>query len=277
MIAQFPQKGKVFKMNKMIEFISNHPEESAIVIILVTVLPILFALIKSTKNTLSELKKADKDEEDLEKKYFKEYDDKYNRGILTINDWSEKWSKSCSYQYFADNFKKSYRFAYMKSEKNRYLNFKYKNQFMKWIMFILITHISFAMLVVTNYYSWYICLIMGLVDDIPLDFSIVATIEVVLLVISAIGSIAIVKRQDIRKYQETWARHKRTLMLVDIEMLKYIDEISPYYNCYTPKALFMEKVTSLQEANIEKFAENLETKEKDLIGEIISLLKSSGK
>lgn len=77
---------------------------------------------------------------------------------------------------------------------------------------------------------------------------------------------ASVKAIEIKKYQETWARHQNSFFLMQAEMVKYCNRLSPYDKPYKDdiNKLFMERIMAVLEINNSKFVANMEDKEMQL-------------
>ncbi len=69
---------------------------------------------------------------------------------------------------------------------------------------------------------------------------------------------------DIKKYQETRARHSEHLHLLLTEMLKFISIMEPY-DCSDRKIVFVKNILYVWDNNQKKFVQNMEEKEKGLM------------
>ena len=68
---------------------------------------------------------------------------------------------------------------------------------------------------------------------------------------------------DIKKYQETWARHYFHHHLLNHEIIQYVYELGDYSNKndFDSKYIFINKFLAIENLNMEKFVANLENKE----------------
>lgn len=75
-----------------------------------------------------------------------------------------------------------------------------------------------------------------------------------------------VKKIEIYKPQETWARHRRTLYRMQVEMIKYCECLEPYNVADRDivDRLFTLRMLSIFDNNINKFVDNMENKEASL-------------
>lgn len=72
------------------------------------------------------------------------------------------------------------------------------------------------------------------------------------------------KWMDIKKYQETWARHSWHLYMMKREMLCFVNQVKPY-GTMEDRTVFVERILDIWDKNQEKFVHNLEEKEKGLM------------
>lgn len=76
---------------------------------------------------------------------------------------------------------------------------------------------------------------------------------------------------DVKKYQETWVRHSQQEYLIEKEMLLFLYRMGPYQE--SKRALiFMERIVEIWDANEQKFVQNMENKEKNLL-EVFDYIK----
>jgi len=208
-----------------------------------------------------------------------------------LQQWIDEWDYNIGnvVPTIKDEFIKSYRDAAIKAEKNRKMNFACKGLFWSWLILVMCVQILYLGLIIYQFSLFtskanalFATSVSNATEKIemlkiPLEPTIIAAIEAVLLITGVVGALAISKRADIRKYQETWARHARAVELMNIEMIKYINCISPYSDTENNEELFASAMMELRKENIEKFVANLETKEKDLFSDAVNLLKPTGK
>lgn len=89
-------------------------------------------------------------------------------------------------------------------------------------------------------------------------------IDVALVFIAFVIIIYIVSKwMDIKKYQETWARHYFHHHLLNHEIIQYVYELGDYSNKndFDSKYIFINKFLAIENLNMEKFVANLENKE----------------
>lgn len=98
----------------------------------------------------------------------------------------------------------------------------------------------------------------------------VALVFVVFVIIIYLVS----KWMDIKKYQETWARHYFHHHLLNHEIIQYVYELGDYSNKndFDSKYIFINRFLAIENLNMEKFVANLENKE-IRIGDWPELLK----
>ena len=95
------------------------------------------------------------------------------------------------------------------------------------------------------------------------DLTVSLTIFWAIAALQGIGLYAKEKHIGVHKYQETWVRHRNSLHKVQMEMVKYTQELAPYdvqdgdERDKTFKIRFLE----IMNVNNEKFVDNMENKE----------------
>lgn len=200
-----------------------------------------------------------------------EYEDECNtemtRGLYS--KWSDKWKTTRgahSFLSFTESYAQSYKIAFVGSRRNQAHNFWRKAIFVRWLqVFCLLQGILFIYAISAYIY----CNLLHKWAD-AFDPAIIAGFEACLVVFGLIAAVASTKWIDVKKYQETWARHQYTLSMMDMEMMKYLDNLAPYDRGKTEKRNreFAQQIFRIQELNIEKFAKNLEEHEKGLLDEL---------
>lgn len=88
----------------------------------------------------------------------------------------------------------------------------------------------------------------------------------ILFIIFIIALNIISKWIDIKKYQETWSRHRKHLYLLQQEMLYFLYQLGDYdpekaYYDSDRRKYFMKRIFEIENINIEKFLDNMENKE----------------
>lgn len=69
---------------------------------------------------------------------------------------------------------------------------------------------------------------------------------------------------DVKKYQETWARHRAAAESMELEVIRYLYDLEPYqkYMCKERKLrCLQERMVALSQKNIDEFAQNISEKE----------------
>lgn len=98
-----------------------------------------------------------------------------------------------------------------------------------------------------------------------IDFTSFLPFLVAICVLLAAFLYASVKAIEVKKYQETWARHQNSFFLMQSEMVKYCNHLSPYDKPGDDtNKMFMERIMSVLEINNSKFVANMENKEMQL-------------
>lgn len=77
-------------------------------------------------------------------------------------------------------------------------------------------------------------------------------------------SAVISKWIDIKKYQETWGRHSTHVQRMENEMLTFYYGFSPY-DVPDRKDIFIKNMQKIWAGNQDKFRDNIENKEKELM------------
>lgn len=105
--------------------------------------------------------------------------------------------------------------------------------------------------------------------------SLFVQMEGALLIILALSSLIISKILDVKKYQETWARHQRYQFLREQEMLRFVLHEENYSANRGEGNLkrFVKNIWQIEKMNINKFCDNMENKEKGMIDEMTGIIK----
>lgn len=164
---------------------------------------------------------------------------------------------------FYSMFRSCYKEARQKKKKNNDLNFKNKRWFIYLIIYTILAHILLSLLFVILYWV--------------LHFSgkQLLAIEAFVLFVPVMVAIVIGKNLDINKYQETWSRHTQFQYLRDQEMLCFLLHSEPYKAGEDADKVerFVKAILEIEGKNITKFCENMDTKEKGVLDEVLSILK----
>lgn len=204
----------------------------------------------------------------------KQNDSEKNKKI--INCWEKKWKNISGYTEeidpFFSLFKETYEIVQNKEDKNRINNFKWKKRFI-WILAI----VPGSMLIVNILPRWFAEI--GFIFNIPILINLgnrimskgllqefLFSLEGGLIWI--LGAFLIQKWLNVKKYQETWARHSDQKLAVDQEMVKFIYEIGGYENQNNKRKLFIERCLEIWKVNQEKFSDNINNKEIPLMNSL---------
>lgn len=153
------------------------------------------------------------------------------------------------YAFFSAELKRRLEYADKKIRKNRRLNFIIKAIF---VFLIIIVTLVYLGIMIKNYLNNHI--ITGV------EFT--ERITIFLIAIGLCGALS--KWLDIKKYQETWARHARHMGLLEIEMYRYIYAVAPYDSSGSPN-IFIKNFLEIEMINTTNFANNMENKENPLM------------
>jgi len=165
---------------------------------------------------------------------------------------------------FLDVFKESYQDSVKKSEKNRINNFKFKGWFLNllkmWICFQLLLFIGA------------VCAALKMPFLHNTSLSDFVTLSMLLFILFATALLAINKWLNIKKFQETWARHTYTMYQYQQLMLCYLDRLTfSDGSSFETREAFKLCAIHIMEKNIEKFSKNMEEKERNLMEDLFSL------
>ncbi|MCI9081233.1 MAG: hypothetical protein HFI70_02725 [Lachnospiraceae bacterium] len=168
-----------------------------------------------------------------------------------FQEWTNKWldeTEGEDLDIFFNLFKSVYQYTLCVSERNKHQNFKWKKFFLI-ILFVL--------------WGWYAVLFMITYSKNHAKLSALAEQGLGMILLVLLCSI-IAEWPNIKKYQETWARHSWQIQKMEAEMMRFVSGIEPYHR--QNKCLkFMEKILEIWDQNEEKFVHNMEEKEKELM------------
>lgn len=162
--------------------------------------------------------------------------------------WKEQWENGImeeELKVFFELFQEVYRFVKQKNEENKKRNYRCKYIF--FIVFIA----GFVIYIIFLLYSLY----KKQGSFVNLGFVLMAFIWLETI---------ISKWLDIKKYQETWARHSWHLHMMKREMLYFVSQIKPY-GAGDDRRIFVKRIIAIWDKNQEKFVYNMEEKEKGLM------------
>lgn len=192
--------------------------------------------------------------------------EKSKRKILKT--WEDEWNnlpplENKEYdEIFLAFFKDNYDYIQYKKKTNKFKNFLWKD------LFLLILAVGTIIFLKEAFHFF-------IIEENSL---IVTGTGVVFLIVTLLSAVLIVKWIDVKKYQETWARHSLHKYLLEQEMLRFILNIENY-NRVDKKRIFVVAVQKIWEENQKKFTDNMTEKEKDLgnIGLKIGSIKAGNK
>lgn len=177
---------------------------------------------------------------------------------MWINQWNME-QENRDLNFFLDLFVSVYEYTKYSMVDNKKKNEKYKKIYLLTLLGILVCMVFQGYRLFQSNITFPILIENGLY-------------MVILLFLSGIVS----KWIDIKKYQETWARHSLHIHKMDMEMLLFISKMAPYDDSQN-KVLFAERILKIWDMNEDKFVHNMENKEKELLsiglGDIILALK----
>ena len=165
-----------------------------------------------------------------------------------ISIWKQKWGAQDDPDLFVHAVESMNHYHERRAAINREKNFLHKGCFVFLVSIFGICGFALS------------C-ILYFVKEVP-----VAECWAILSMLGACVSIALLayaKWINIKKYQETWSRHRKVEQLMIAEMSKYVLEISPYNNDKR-KNEFMKNTIAIWNENTILFCNNLENKETDI-------------
>lgn len=184
--------------------------------------------------------------------------------MTLITAWKEQWKQNNFYKNtdFISFLEKIYKDTEKKYITNKNKNFIFKSLFIG----IMVCFLSGLLI-----YSIYHIMDEGVSLNVIAENSILCIIVFCALFIVS-------KWLDIKKYQETWARHRYHKFLLEKEICLYLYkmdkyEISAENTVEIANKTFMKRIFEIEEENIRKFVENMETKEIRLTESLKDLLK----
>ena len=189
-----------------------------------------------------------------------------NESIL--DRWIALWGANATNKSYKESFQEvveaNYKFFQEAAKYNSSKNFSEKGKIVKRVK------ISALLIGLLSLCIFVICMIVSKKD---VDFTSFLPLLAIICILLAAYFYASVKSIEVRKYQDTWARHQNSFFLMQSEMVKYCNHLSPYDKPGNDiNGLFMERIMAVLEINNSKFVANMENKEmqlSDLPGKII--------
>lgn len=184
-----------------------------------------------------------------------------NKQSSLYHSWDNKWDNqnNQSYNVFFELYKETYELTKKKQESNRYGNIFWKG------IFILTLFSALAVFVWMIFARKEEALSAMLVD------------RGVFLLVLTLGAGIVAKWLDVKRYQETWSRHSKTLHRMNMEMLAFVSELPPYQIYNNPRKRFIERISIIWNDNQIQFSENMEGKEMELMDAVTRLSPSKNK
>lgn len=172
------------------------------------------------------------------------------------HQWATAWKgknekESEDYQLFFDTFKTAYKEGKSGKKRNKDKNFLVKWYFV-WLLFGLL-------IIQIRLFFWF----LEQMTDAQLSGGDILAFEASFLILLLLASITFSKVLDIKKYQETWARHTRYHVFREQEMMQFIMKTGDYYGLdqNAIRRKFIHNIMKIERDNIEKFCTNMEEKE----------------
>ncbi len=171
-----------------------------------------------------------------------------DENVRLFNQWKQKWeneARTDELETFFELYQEVFQSVLCKMNKNKEKNYAYKKCFLGALVVGFLLYTCFMVF----------CFIRKESSFVNLGFILAAFIWLETI---------ISKWLDIKKYQETWARHSWNLYMMKREMLCFVNQIKPYGNTEDRK-IFVERILNIWDKNQEKFVHNLEEREKNLM------------
>ena len=181
-----------------------------------------------------------------------------NKSILSR--WIVLWGANATNKSYKESFQEvveaNYKFFQEAAKHNSSKNFAEKEKIVRRVK------ISALVIGLLSLCIFVICMVVSKKD---IDFTSFLPLLAIICILLAAYFYASVKSIEVRKYQETWARHQNAFFLMQSEMVKYCNHLSPYDKPGNDiNELFMERIMAVLEINNSKFVANMENKEMQL-------------
>lgn len=174
--------------------------------------------------------------------------------------WEKKWDTNTGDGDFKRFLRSVYQEVLVKAKHHRANNQKYKKRFLQIHNVMFLVCITMLVIAVLAFYAGkYVDCLPDFEFSWGLAFGWIGICVIIAIWLSAVTA----KWIDIKKYQETWARHAQHQRKIEKEMFLYYYELGKYNQSVTPdrEKLFMEHILEIEEKNISKFVDNIENKE----------------
>ncbi|MBR2836036.1 MAG: hypothetical protein IKE43_10085 [Coriobacteriales bacterium] len=197
-----------------------------------------------------------------------------------LEEWSITWGND--YPLFKSYFIEQFKQSSSRADQNRDYNFWGKRRIVRIYNFLILAQLLYIIFLLAVFSSpLWIGLINSifstyfkptfLLDSIQLDGGLIAGIEAVLLTSFAIVFISKNTWLNVKKYQETWARHRLTQYRLLHEMLRFLDKTNPYNNPGNDKRMFIENTLAILDEDMQMFHRNLTDKEVSVLKDFLSI------
>ena len=180
-----------------------------------------------------------------------------------LQQWLEKWNQDSvgsKKALISDLVHDTYQYVQIKAEQNKRLNFRMKRAYLIAVLAMIIVY-GFLFLRNLKEKEGAAEVLSGLLDN------------AVVLGVLITTAVLIAKWIDVRKYQETWNRHRKHQFLLEQEMLLYLYEQDPY-RTGDKEQIFVLRFLSIESGNMSLFHANMQDREKGLT-DILEHLKKS--
>ena len=186
-------------------------------------------------------------------------DDLYENKIFS--NWEARWSEQNGDEFTKGLVLEIYNKVKSKKDDNRKKNIRFKRGFVGIHVLAILVLGGCVFSLVKNKAHWS-------------EFLSVCSFCIII----AIWASAVVSKWiDIKKYQETWARHSKNLFAMNREMLLFYYGLPPYENLTTKKDQFINNMLDIWLNNQMEFNDNLVMKEKKLTEDFMEHLTLSPK
>ena len=206
-----------------------------------------------------------------------------------LKGWIKKWGDT-DFQEFKEYLISSFSFSCIHADINRDFNFWGKKRVVRLFRFLIIAQFVYICILAILFSSpvWIYLInlffnkkhsITALLNSIPHEGGLLLAIEATLLSAFAITFIAKNTWLNVKKYQETWARHRLTQYRMSHEMLRFLSQTEPYTGTNTEqnKRLFIGRILLILDDDMQAFSKNLTEKEASVIADFLSIHSSSSK
>lgn len=177
-----------------------------------------------------------------------------------INLWMTAWGDGP--EPFTEWFVRTYTTVHNEAEKHKILNFKTKKCFICRLRLLFVVQAAFLVV--------FLCLCL-FCPKFSFDRDVFLASEAGLILAGFLFLLPLLKKIDIMKHQETWARHSCQRAMMELEMLRFIEKVEPYnyYSEDANKKMFMNRIIETEKDTMLNFREMLQKQEKGM-GEEVS-------